>query len=64
MIKQYRKKIQEIRAELDDVEWYSGPTVELGWRKYHEIIRDLCQIIEEQANNSAEAVSNEQGGSI
>jgi len=51
-------RTKEIRDELEDVEWYT-PTVPMRWEKYHEIIRELCGMIE--ANQSETAVSSEQG---
>jgi len=53
-------RTKEIRDELEDVEWYT-PTVPLSWQKYHEIIRELCSVIE--ANQSETDVSSEQGES-
>ena len=51
------ERIQQIRDELDDIEWYT-PTVPLHWRRYHEIIRELCNVIE--ANQKENLVSDEQ----
>ena len=53
-------RTKEIRDELEDVEWYT-PTVPMRWEKYHEIIRELCAMIE--SNQSETNVSSEQGTS-
>lgn len=39
------ERVKEIRDELDDVEWYT-PTVPMRWERYHELIRELCTMIE------------------
>ena len=39
------EKINQIKIDLENVEWYS-PTMPLPWKEYHKTLIDLCDIIE------------------
>ena len=43
-------KINKVREELNDIEWYS-PTVPKNWQEYHATIRELCNMFEQSVLN-------------
>jgi hypothetical protein len=43
------QRIKEIKKLLDDVEFYS-PTMPLSYEKYHAIIRELIQAVNERSS--------------